>query len=108
MIFKGLKFRKSQRVVDLPNEYQTNPHGVVFGRVCSRNAKGAIKTRYDWKEGCSPFVGESSYTEEPSPVYAKIIEPKGYSLTNMMYGKDGKTYLMLDGYFYVRTTKRKT
>jgi hypothetical protein len=107
MIFKGLNFRKTKRVVDLPREFWRNETDVAFGRVCSKKEKDAIKTRYDWKEGCSPFIGESSYTEKPSPVYAKIIEPKGYSLTNMMYGKDGKTYLMLDGQFYVRTTKRK-
>lgn len=53
--------------------------------------KGYIDTGRKWPN-----------TKDDLPVYAKLVEPDGWSLTNMMYGKDGYTYLCVDGCTYVR------
>lgn len=71
---------------------------VYFGRAIPKNkdpktVKGAIKTRYTWD-------GENEDGTAKVPVWAVPIESDGYSLTNMMYGKDGWIYLAYDAKCY--------
>lgn len=98
MKFKGYNFRVSKTIVMLKGYYSptlkvamenaTAAGGayVRFGKVCKESAKGAEATHYTYPNGQS--------------VFALPIEIKGYSLTNMAYGKDGKVYLAKDGGCY--------
>jgi hypothetical protein len=98
MIFDGLKFRLSQKIVTLPLKDEqgnwhpyVNPlraHYAVFGRVVPAGTPGAIRTQW-WSR------------KDSTPVYAVPIPLKGHSLTNMAYGEDGKVYLIRDGQIYV-------
>lgn len=98
MIFDGMRWTRSRKVVSLPQDYWLgeSKNYVTFGRVSFENAPGAVKT--NWKD-------ES--WEPPRDVWATPIPCDGHSLTNLMYGKDGKAYLMLDGLIYVRSFKRR-
>ena len=95
MRFDGKKWRKSRTVVTLQELDGVN---IQFGKICKMNEPGAVKTY--WTE--KMYGGPRMY------VYAKKIEAKGYSLTNMMYGKDFvrdgevrvKAYLALGGSVY--------
>ena len=94
MIFDGMKWRRSNTVVTLPEHDGVK---VQFGKICDKDEPGAIKTTWTrtWRDG----------KEE---IYAKKIEGTGYGLTNKMYGesfvRDGqvrmKAYLALDGRVY--------
>lgn len=83
MIFKGFRFALARKVLPLPRDY-SEPY-IKFGRICAPDAVGAIKTDYE---------------QEGQPVFAKPIELRGHSLTNMAYGKDGRVYLLKDGKCY--------
>lgn len=100
MIFKGIAFRQSNRIVDLPNfNYLTGeryPHSIpgreaytMFGRILplGKTSPTAVKTEYKNRE-----TGEWYYAEP--------IACDGHSLTNMMYGTDGRVYLAKNGKFY--------
>lgn len=96
MIFDGMKFRRMRNVVALPVRDDAGqlmpyvPAGrenyVYFGKVASERDAGAVKTRYTYQEG--------------TPVFALPIEMTGHGLTNLAYGKDGRAYLMKDGWCY--------
>jgi hypothetical protein len=91
MIYKGIKFRHSQRIVGLPG----SDVYVQFGRVVLQDRavpRHAVKTTRTW-------------VASGAPVYATPIKLKGHSLTNMAYGEDGRTYLMLDGQCYTAARK---
>jgi hypothetical protein len=105
MIFKGRKFRKVNAVVALPTHDKSGKlmpyveagkeNYVYFGRTHKPitpfpQNKEWFKTTYKWNGG--NFEGEA--------VYATPIENNGWSLTNMMYGADGRIYLMIDGAIY--------
>jgi hypothetical protein len=115
MIFDGERWTRSRSVIalnwsdpvvkearvryDIPVEY------TVFARVLSMSKtiamleagreppKGYVRTRHVWPN-----------TKDDVPVYAKVVEPEpnGWTLTSLMYGKDGYVYLMRDGRVYVR------
>ena len=86
MIFKGIKWRKTRKVFELPTDTtKENWNYIRFGRMCKDSDKGAIATNY-------------TYTGNGQPVYAKEIPCDGHSLTNMMYGKDE----VRDGEVFVR------
>ena len=87
MKFKGFNFRKVRTVVQLPYDEGESTSYIKFGRISKESDKGAILTRY-------------KFADSGLPVYAKPIPNNGYSLTNMMYGKDGRVYLMKDGQFF--------
>lgn len=103
MKFDGMNFTRAPNVVILPMQDENGnkpaylPPGsgayVGFGRVTKLGAKkaGAIKTSRHWTGG--PQDGE--------PVYATLVDGSGYSLTNMMYGKDGNVYLAYNGECYI-------
>jgi hypothetical protein len=86
--FDGIRFTLCRRVVTLPAELFVDPQYVRFGRVVEGpEVCGAVETA--WQHGAG---GE--------PVWAVQIEPDGWSLTNMMYGKDGRIYLCVRGRVY--------
>jgi hypothetical protein len=102
MIFDGIKFRRSRRVVAIPTRDESGalqpyvqPHQsncVHFGRAVKEGSpipKKAVKTSYRWD------------TPGFTPVWAVPIPTTGYSLTNMAYGDDGHIYLMHKGSFYI-------
>lgn len=111
MIFKGLKFRRAKNIVALRNTdengkrmpyvRQNNENCVHFGR-CVKN--GETPKRSD-------VVYDTNYKwmETGKVVQATVIADEGWSLTHMMYGADGRIYLMLDGKFYThkRAVKAK-
>ncbi len=101
MIFDGQKFRRSTKVVPLARNLWTgDAHNfVAFGRVCKPDHREATKTNLTYPPQEGQAVGE--------PVYAAPIVCDGHSLTNLMYGKDGYAYLMLDGKVYTRKLKKK-
>jgi hypothetical protein len=77
------------RMADHPEGHRYE-HYVRFGRTCPRNKPrpaNAEETRYTWHD-----TGE--------PVWAVEIPHKGYSLTHLMYGADGRAYFMYKGSFY--------
>lgn len=100
MIFKGIRFRRSTRVVELPNfDFATGaryPHSVegredyvVFGRLVDPEKR---------TENCVRTLYKNKTTDEW--LYAEPIPVKAHSLTNMMYGEDGRAYLLKDGVCY--------
>ena len=109
MMFKGYNYTHTHNAVMLPDEHADRPHYCAFGRLCKKTAKGAIKTNRKYN-GRSPFGDGPEEGEDGTPVYpvyAKKIQPDGYSLTNLMYGKDGYAYLAYDGSVFVRKCKLK-
>lgn len=113
MIFKGLKFRRAKNVVFLPNRdadgklmpyvRPANEHCVHFGKTVPH----ANDTRRKQPDAKAVIYNTDFRWEDSSDVVqATLIPDEGWSLTNMMYGKDGRIYLMLDGRFY--THKRAT
>lgn len=72
-----------------PNDPKSNY--LKFGKICSPDKAGAVRT---------------NWTINGEVLFAKRIEDGGYSLTNMMYGKDGRIYLMHDGKIYTRRLKK--
>lgn len=97
MIVDGIKFRYAKNIVTLPaQDYLGEKYGfnyLRFGRVVpeGKNSLKAKQTMWRWPSN--------------EPVWAVPIESDGWSLTNMMYGKDGKIYLMRDGKCYTAKGK---
>ena len=97
MIFDGLKFRRNRNLVvinlldfDYTDEYKEGNNYLRFGRIIDRNKPlpaNAVCTKYTW-------------TDTKEPVWAVPISLSGWSLTNMAYGKDGRTYLAYGGEVY--------
>lgn len=113
MIFKGVQYQRVHNVVALPIEdefgcrypFVKEKNHIYFGRVYALGAakKGAIKTnfyRVKYNED-----GERDLNPNHEYLYAVPIPYSGYSLTNLAYGTDGYSYLMLDGKFYRSKTK---
>ena len=109
MIFKGLHFRKSRTVVTLPNfdyatgekfPYVKDPNYVYFGRVLKDQSKADPKLH-----------PKTSYYKSNDPerkfLHADPIEDNGHSLTNMMYGADGRVYLAKDGCVFTAVLPRR-
>lgn len=92
MLFKGKNYRRSHKAYPLPREMWKNGY-VTFGRLCKEGDKGAVESDYKWSSG--------------ERVYLRPVKARGHSLTNLMYGADGYSYLMLDGAVYVAKTKVK-
>lgn len=100
MKFKGRNFVKNTNIVVLPTHddngflmpYMKEENYIAFGKVTKigMNKKGAVKTTHKWLGG----------KKDGEVVYAIPVECKGYSLTNMMYGKDEKIYLAKNGACY--------
>lgn len=103
MIYKGHVFRVSKTVVSLPihddagNRMPYVKAGmenyVHFGRVVKMGSQPpakSFKTSYRW-EGCK---------DDEAVVHATVIANDGWSRTNMMYGTDGRIYMMMDGRTY--------
>lgn len=93
MIFKGIKFRRDKTIVYLGEHPPGTDHVyyAIFGKILNPDKPipaDAVRTDLFWKLS-------------NLPCYAKIIPYRGYSRTNMMYGSDGRTYLILDGKCYV-------
>lgn len=103
MIFDGMNFKEVSTVVRIPSD----SNYIIFGKVCHREANGAIRTFYLHTTNCR-FGRKGEF------VYAKPIPITGYSLTNMAYGKPfyrnrcnngfrewyQNVYLMKDGRIY--------
>lgn len=98
MIFDGLKFRRTNKVVTLPHalwEKKGDTRYVVFGRVAKDpNDPKAVATNWYRRIDTGTRV----------IVKAIPIKSDGHSRTNMMYGKDGYTYLFIKGQVYIRKT----
>lgn len=94
MIFDGMKFRRTSKVVTLPWRYWEKGNYVMFGRVAKDPSDpDAVPTHwYQVKDGIRQMVR------------AIPIVCEAHSRTNMMYGKDGYTYLFLKGQVYIRKT----
>ena len=92
MKFDGINWRRSRTIVTLPQLH--GGRNIMFGRICKQLDKGAVETNWKYSNG--------------NPVFAKPITPNGWSLTNMMYGKDEirygevrvRAYLQFNGLVY--------
>lgn len=117
MIFDGMRFTRSRSAIHisgmsplvkelregLGREAKSYDGYCFFARVLSfmrtiqvkqfgaKLPKGYFDTGREWPN-----------TKDDLPVYAKLVESDGWSLTNMMYGKDGYVYLCKSGTVYVR------
>lgn len=90
------------------------PHNnyVTFGRIASKAHADSIATDSTWTlaSALSPMGDEPERHEGDLNVfivYAIPVPSDGHSLTNLMYGKDGKSYLYHKGKVYVRSRKKK-
>ena len=95
MIFDGLKFRRTSKVVTLPYKFWEDGNYVMFGRVAKDpNDPKAVAT--NWYR----------QTDTGTRIMVKAIPivAEAHSRTNMMYGKDGYTYLFINGQVYIRKT----
>lgn len=102
MRFKGISFRRAPSVVRIPFESRTDTHDqdsayVRFGRVVREGTPGAVVAFY----GRNP-------AGERVPIYAKQVKPDGWSRTDMMYGADGKVYVMKDGACYTAPLRKRS
>jgi len=101
MIFDGLRWRRTKKVVTLPpNLWEKDSGGIkytTFGRVAKdhNDPKAVVTNWYQEIAGGSRLV-----------VKAIPIGVDGHSLTNLMYGKDGYAYLFLKGQVYIRRWKK--
>lgn len=99
MIFDGIRFCTRRDIVTMgihPAGHR-HAHHIRFGRAIKEGSPippNAEKTSWTWND------------ESKTSVYAIEIPAAGYSLTNMMYGDDGRIYLMKDGRCYSAPTKR--
>jgi len=111
MIFDGLRWTRSHTVVPLPHSMWegTSNNYATFGRAAKPTAKGAVRTKYTWN-GQPParYRGTPDEIVKGEPVWyvwAVPIKSDGHSLTNLMYGADGSSYLLHQGRVYVRGPK---
>ena len=121
MIFDGMRFTRSRSAIHISGmdpmvqdlrkrlgREDSSYHGYCFFarvlpliKTCmvvdgqDKLPKGYVDTGRKWPN-----------TKDDLPVYAKLVEPDGWSLTNMMYGKDGYIYLCVSGQTYVRGPRR--
>jgi hypothetical protein len=108
MIFDGMRWRRTKKVVNLPYGYTNDELGypesrsnyLSFGRICDKDTEGAVKTSWYYKEW--DYDKEEEIT---TPIYAKPIKCNGHSRTNMMFGADGYMYLFTGREVYIRSTK---
>lgn len=86
MKYKGYNFRRSTTVYMLPMSMFAGEQKnyVTFGRLCAKETPGAVPR--ELRNG--------------GFIYLLPIPIKGYSRTNMAYGKDGRVYLAMDGCSY--------
>lgn len=116
MIYKGLKYRRSKQAVMLPKEYWLGEQKnyITFGRVCKSTENNAVRTEYFFRDELPIQYWVSINQPDPDMhdaatplwcVWAKPVQCKGHSLTNLMYGTDGIAYLVYDGIVYVRSLK---
>jgi len=116
MIFDGLRWTRSRVVVPLPHSMWEGEarNYATFGRACPRDTPGAVRTNYKWngpppshhwKDRQPPTPDEEQDGERVWYVWALPIKSDGHSLTNLMYGKDGNSYLLYQGRVYVRGKK---
>lgn len=107
MKFDGIVFRRAPKICRIPIENPDPKHKdyAVFGKLIPKGqdipASAKLVPHISWSDEAG--LPASAKT----PVYANIIPCDGYSLTNMMYGKDGKIYLVLNGVCYVAPGKKK-
>ena len=100
MKFDGARYMRRRNIVrmgDHPAGHRYEGY-VRFGRAVPHDKprpENAEETRYIWD-------GHGN-----KRVWAVEIPCKGYSLTNMMYGADGRAYLMWKGSFYSRIYNRE-
>lgn len=101
MIYDGMKWRKTRKVVTLPSSlWEKEDSGVkyvTFGRVAKdpNDPKAVVTNWYQEVAGGSRIV-----------VKAIPIGVDGHSRTNLMYGKDGYAYLFLKSQVYIRRWKK--
>jgi hypothetical protein len=116
MIYKGLKFRIAKNVIPFFSTFDNgdlNPYAkefnyVSFGRITKVNSRVMTVPRSSICEDHRQANEMAVYESEKSiKIFVKPIKMKGYSTTNMAYGVDGKTYLMVDGKCYTRINRRK-
>ncbi len=94
MIFDGLKWRRTKKVVTLPPHlWEESGLYTTFGRVAKdpNDPKAVVTNWYQEVAGGSRVL-----------VKAIPIPVDGHSLTNLMYGKDGYAYLFLKSQVYIR------
>jgi hypothetical protein len=93
--FEGKRYARAPKVVVLPEEFWegTGKNHMTFGVACDISKKGAVLT--SWKD------------ENNFHIHALPIPFTGHSLTNLMYGKDKRMYLCLDGKCYSAPVSKK-
>lgn len=90
----GIRFTESTKIVVLPDALWAGElkNHLTFGKVCTLEKKGAVLT--------------GSKNNEGHYIHALPIPFSGHSLTNMMYGKDGRIYLFSEGKCYSAPAKK--
>jgi hypothetical protein len=109
MILNGIHFRKARNVVLLPNfDAKTGekfPHAerenyCYFGRIIRDHSKV--------KPGVHvPTHYYMDNDPQRTKLHAEVIPNKGHSLTNMMYGADGRVYLAYKGLVYTSVLQKR-
>jgi len=119
MKFKGLNFRKAKNVVVMPTHDKKGnlmpyvkagkENYIHFGFAPTPTSKRNPFTPskqwytvpdYKWTIGTDSIVPKGRTHGGVFDVDATPIANKGWSLTNMMYGTDGRVYLLKDGVIY--------
>jgi hypothetical protein len=99
MIFDGMRFTKSRKVVTLPREMYEGDlkQYIMFGRIVPEGKTSpptAVETKWRW-----------NYNDEL--IWAVPVKVNYHSLTNLMLGKDGYWYLKKSGIIYVCKQKKR-
>ncbi len=109
MRFDGYTFRTARNIVLLPKSMWQKRNFCEFGKVVPESephpetVPGAFLTDYHWRE----YEGENGVTIATRPVYAIPVPLRGFSLTNMAYGTDGRLYLCIDRICYTAVSRRE-
>lgn len=121
MRFDGVRYTRTRNVLPLPREHWEGElkNYVTFGRIVKKGTKGAVRhegyffhhdlPRKLWptKEGPGEPDGKSPEGNPFFNAWVLPIKSAGHSLTNLMYGTDGRAYLFFKSSVYIRTLKKK-
>lgn len=119
MMFDGQRWTRCVTVCSLPRTmwYGESNNYLAVGRIVPKGTPGAVECKhrrfrfmppdYALVGGKPPEPDGNENGEFYWFAWAIPIPQDGHSLTNLMYGKDGKSYLMIDGKIYVRSRKAK-
>ena len=103
MIFKGIHFRKARRIVSLPVINPETKERMPYVKAGNENYTyfGRVLPDQSKADPCKHVLTSWFLDSNPDvKLWAEVIPDNGHSLTNMMYGQDGRVYLYYKGIIY--------